>query len=881
MFHHVYGKNAQSTYKVAVLSKETAFLKDSIRDVYFSSLWDRGLKPEDSIAISLEYDDPKKVSAKTVKAYVAKLLPVLKNLETKYLYVCDATYFKALTGEKKAEPYIGYVLPCSHTGYEDVHVVYGVNYQRLIHDPQQKAQVKAGLDALHDHMNGQYTPPGQGIIHSEWYPDTTADIAKALQFLKQFPQLTCDIEGFDLKLEQCGIATIQFSWDKHNFVAFKVDLEELAQQDADGNYSRRVDNPVRRGLLRQFFEQYEGAMVYHSAIFDVKHLVFNLFMQNPLDRVGLVDGLHVMTRNIHCTKVISYLALNSCAGNTLGLKHLAQEFAGNWAVDEITDIRKIPVNELLRYNGVDGLSTFYVAEKYYPKMVADNQLEIYQTLFRPSLKLLIHTELIGMPMCPKKIVETKAKLEILHGKYLSSIQTHPTVQALNEVLQRDAMRKANEKLKTKQHPLSHFKDVVFNPGSPLQLQKLLYEVIGLPVTDLTDSKQPATGGKIIKKLMGHKLAEPHKELLQAIRDWGEVAKILQAFMPAFENGFLKADGMRYLHGCFNLGGTVSGRLSSSDPNLQNLPANSAYGKLVKEMFVPAEGWLMCGADFASLEDRISALLTRDPNKLKVYTDGFDGHALRAVSYWPEEMPDIDINSVESVNALAEKGHKYGNFRQMSKTPTFLLTYGGTHHGMMKQLGWTKEKSLIVEERYHTLYEHSDKYIASRIQQACTDGYVEVAFGLRVRTPMLAQTVLGTKVTPYEAAAEGRTVGNAMGQSYGLLNNRAAAAFMERVYASEYRYDVLPICLIHDSIYLLVKNDINIIKWVNKELTDAMAWQELPEISHPTVKLGAEMDIHYVNWAQPITIPADADEATIRRLCAEGKEKYDGKNLQKV
>ncbi|TKW65167.1 MAG: hypothetical protein DI616_15685 [Paracoccus denitrificans] len=201
--------------------------------------------------------------------------------------------------------------------------------------------------------------------------------------------------------------------------------------------------------------------------------------------------------------------------------------------------------------------------------------------------------------------------------------------------------------------------------------------------------------------------------------------------------------------------------------------------------------------------------------------------------------------------------------------------------MMKQLGWDKEKALQVEERYHSLYKHSDDYIAARIQQACKDGYVEVAFGLRVRTPMLGRSILGTKVTPYEAAAEGRTVGNAMGQSYGLLNNRAAIAFMEKVYASPYRYDVMPICLIHDSIYLLVKNDLATLEWVNRELTTAMSWQDLPEIDHPTVKLGAEMDIHYVNWAQPITIPADADQATIARICAEGKKKYDEKNLQQV
>ena len=85
----------------------------------------------------------------------------------------------------------------------------------------------------------------------------------------------------------------------------------------------------------------------------------------------------------------------------------------------------------------------------------------------------------------------------------------------------------------------------------------------------------------------------------------------------------KGDGVIWLHGSFNLGGTVSGRLSSSDPNLQNIPAGSIYGKMIKKCFTAPEGWIMCGADFASLEDRISALTTKDPAKLKVY----EGHKI--------------------------------------------------------------------------------------------------------------------------------------------------------------------------------------------------------------------------------------------------------------
>lgn len=576
MFHHIFQKKPDNKYKVAILLKEFAFDQSRIRSTYVDKLVEGGIALDDVIAFTLQYDDPKKVAAKTVKAYVPKLLSVLKNLETKYLYVADSTYFKALTGEKKAEPHLGYILNCCHPGYEDIKIVYGVNYQQLVFDPAKEPLLAAGINAICAHDQGVYTPPGDGIIHSEWYPDTPEEIAKALEFLKQFPKLTCDIEAFDLKLEGAGIGTIQFAWDKHNFVAFKVDLQELAARDDDKNYSRRVDNPVRRKLLREFFESYHGAMIYHSATFDVKHLIYNLFMKDPLDRVGLVDGLHIMCRNLHCTKVMAYLATNSCAGNTLGLKFLAQEFAGNWAVDDIVDIRKIPVHELLRYNGVDGLSTFYVAEKYYPIMIADNQIDLYNGLFRASLKLLIHTELVGMPMCPKKIVETKVKLEALQRDYKKVIDEHPLVLKLNDLLQRKEQTKVNGKLKVKQHPLSHFADTTFNPGSPLQLQELLYGLMALPVLEVTDTKQPATGTKVIKKLMEHEKAKPFKDLMQALRDYSAVSKIISAFIPAFENGQLKADGMRYLHGCFNLGATVSALIRSSS-DAKSAPTNNHPG----------------------------------------------------------------------------------------------------------------------------------------------------------------------------------------------------------------------------------------------------------------------------------------------------------------
>ena len=284
-----------------------------------------------------------------------------------------------------------------------------------------------------------------------------------------------------------------------------------------------------------------------------------------LNTEGLLKGLDVMTRDFHDTKIIAYLATNSTAGNVLGLKPLAHEFAGNWAVEEIKDIRKVPLDKLLQYNLVDALSTWYVRKKYYPIMVRDNQEALYKGLMLDSLKLIIQMELSGMPMSPKAIVETKTKLEAKQAEHLATIRGSNLIKTMNLLVQTKAMEQANAKLKTKQHPLEKFSNETFNPNSGPQLQVLLYELMGLPVLDYTDTKQPATGADTIEKLINHTKEPAYKALLEALIAYGKVTKILSTFIPAFEAGLDKSDGMKYLHGCFNLGGTVSGRLSSSDP----------------------------------------------------------------------------------------------------------------------------------------------------------------------------------------------------------------------------------------------------------------------------------------------------------------------------
>jgi DNA polymerase-1 len=191
--------------------------------------------------------------------------------------------------------------------------------------------------------------------------------------------------------------------------------------------------------------------------------------------------------------------------------------------------------------------------------------------------------------------------------------------------------------------------------------------------------------------------------------------------------------------------------------------------------------------------------------------------------------------------------------------------------LVKNLGFSEKEAKEIEKAYHDLYKVSDEWVKAKMDQASKDGYVDVAFGLRVRTPLLAQVIRGHRTTPYQAEAEARTAGNALGQSYGLLNNRAANAFMEKVWASKHRTSILPIAQIHDAIYLLIKDDLEVVEWVNENLIAEMQWQDLPEIQHDTVKLGAELDLLWPSWAHPVTLPNEASAEKILALSREHRQ----------
>lgn len=863
---HVLFAPEENTYDIAILIKDSSFIGSSLSEYYVEPLEKLGIPRNKIIAFNLPYDK-KKVSSNQIHAYFNSLIPALDKLGIKYIYCADAEYFKTLTKQRKADNHLGYVLDCAAPKFKHMKVVLGLNYGGLLYNPNQAPKLDLSLVTLADSYNGCYQQLGANIIHKAHYPVFIPQIQAFLNSLHQYPSLTCDIEAFSLNPFEAGIGSIAFAWNKHEGGSFLVDW--IKNPDDSPLEGQQRHNKAIKSLLKHFFINYKWNIKYHNATYDIKVLILELFMSHPQDYQGMLYGLEVMTRDIDDTKVIAYLALNTTAELSLGLKDLGHEYAGDYAESDIKNIRLIPQESLLKYNLTDCLTTWFVFDKYYPVMLQDSQQHIYETLMKPSLKILIQMELVGMPISLERVNEVDTELRALQTKYLNQLSNSPTIKTCQHVLQLKELTAINAKLKTKQHGLEKVADYVFNPNSGNHLIELLYSVMLLPVIDTTATKLPSTSGDTLEKLINHTSNQEYKDVINALIGLSKVDKIITSFIPAFKQAITKKQG-DWLHGGFNLNGTMSGRLSSSKPNLTNLPSGSDFGKLVKSCFKVNKGWVFAGADFNALESVINALITKDPNKLKVFTDGYDSHCINAFGLWGDKMPDI-VNTVDSINSIKKK---YPELRQASKTVSFAAQYGGTYLTFMANSGFSEAEAKQIELRYHELYKESDAWAKAKLELCCKQGYIDVAFGLRIRTPLLAKSVLDNSKTLREAQGEARSVGNAIsGQSYCQLNNRAAVAFMERVWASEFKYDVFLVSLIHDAIYLIMKDDIEVVTWVNRNLIDVMKWQDLPELYHPTVKLGANLDIFYPTWANAITLPNQASKEDILRICKEGVNEY--------
>jgi len=587
---------------IILLIKEDSLNKAEISNHYLSKLMEEGVLPSSVLTLPLMYNTSTKILAKTAKAYLDKLIGKIPESASKLL-IADSSYFKFITKTSKVSSNYGAVVAGSHPGYAHFTCAYVPNYKSLFQQPENAQLIDLGIKAIAGTGNSV-------LIKSAEYGFQYGSDRELLDSLYQYPVLSADIETTGLSLED-EIISISFAWTKHDGLAIDLSIT--------GIY-----------YLKKFFENYKGKLIFHNGLFDAKLLIRSLWMEHNTDYVGMMQGLSYF-KNFDDTMIMAYLAKNATTKVSLRLKEVALEYVGNYAI-EIQDTSKYTKQEILKYNLIDTLATFYVWEKYYTEILS----RPYREIFQPSLYSLLKMMLVGLPMNSHRVNEVH---NILAGKekvLKEQIQENNHVIAFNIILQKDACIKANEQLKKLVKPISDFSDIKFNPSSHIQLAKLLFKTLELPILDKTKSGAPSTSSDVLKDLENYTTDEDILDLLKFVRDLSEVEKINGTFIKAF------MQEKDFLHGNLKLGGTQSGRLASNSPNLTNLPAHGSMGKLVKSCIEAPKGWLFAGADFSALEERIGAILSQDPNRIKVYTDGKDGHSMRTHKYFADQMPDITI-----------------------------------------------------------------------------------------------------------------------------------------------------------------------------------------------------------------------------------------------
>jgi DNA polymerase I len=583
-----------------ILIKENALDLSAIDSYYLDLLEKEGIPKSSVTVLPLLYNTPKKVIAKTAKAYLDKLLSKIPDTVTN-LIIADSPYFKFISKLQKITSVYGAVVPGGYDGYEKFNCVFVPNYKSLFKQPDNDNLIQIGLKAIAGTAS-------KVRINYAGYAFKHGSERELLDALYVHPELTVDVETTGLTLDDY-IISIAFAWNKHEGIAIDISITGMH-------------------YVKEFLESYKGKMIFHNGLFDIKLMVRRWWMEHAKDMVGMMEGIQFF-KDTDDTMLMAYLAKNSTTQVSLGLKDLALDYVGNYAID-IEDASKYPKAELLEYNLIDALGTFYVYEKYREELTSEPYLQIFQPSIYPILKMM----LTGLPVDSSRVKEVHTILSAKEKVLRDQIRQNTCVIEFNDQLRADTCKKANEKLKVLVKTVADFEDVEFNPGSHVQLANLLFKIHDLPVLDTTKTGAPATGADTLADLCNHTKDQDILDLLKFVIDLADVTKINGTFIKAF----LREEDL--LHGSLKLGGTQSGRLASHDPNLTNIPSHGANGKLVKSCVVAEDGWLFGGADFNALEERGGAILTQDPNRIKVYTDGYDGHSMRTHKYFSEKMPDI-------------------------------------------------------------------------------------------------------------------------------------------------------------------------------------------------------------------------------------------------
>jgi DNA polymerase-1 len=339
-----------------------------------------------------------------------------------------------------------------------------------------------------------------------------------------------------------------------------------------------------------------------------------------------------------------------------------------------------------------------------PRLAAERMTSVYETLERPMVAVLARMEGCGIAI------------------------DRPALARLSSEFGHESLRLEGEIQKLAGHPL--------NPGSPKQIGDVLFGVLGLPGGTKTKTGQWATGAKTLEDL-----AEQGHKLPQTILDWRQVSKLRSTYTDALPT-FVDAKTQR-VHTNYSLAATTTGRLSSSEPNLQNIPIRTEAGRKIRRAFVAAPGHKLVSADYSQIELRLLAEVAEVPALRQAFRDGVDIHAMTA-----SEMFGVPVKDMP------------GEVRRRAKAINFGIIYGISAFGLANQLGIEREEAGAYIKKYFERFPGIRDYMDATREFCREHGFVATLFGRKCHYPDIRNSNPSIRAFNERAAINARLQGSA-------------------------------------------------------------------------------------------------------------------------
>ncbi|MEE5070287.1 DNA polymerase I [Pseudomonas alliivorans] len=316
----------------------------------------------------------------------------------------------------------------------------------------------------------------------------------------------------------------------------------------------------------------------------------------------------------------------------------------------------------------------------------------------------------------------------------------------------------------------------FNLGSPKQLGVILYEKLGMPIISKTATGQPSTAEAVLAEL-----AEQDFPLPKVLMQYRSMSKLKSTYTDRLPEQINPRTGR--VHTSYHQAVAVTGRLSSSDPNLQNIPIRTAEGRRIRQAFVAPKGYKLLAADYSQIELRIMAHLAQDEGLLHAFRNDLDVHRATAAEVFGVELENVT-----------------NDMRRSAKAINFGLIYGMSAFGLAKQIGVDRKQSQAYVDRYFARYPGVLDYMERTRAQAAEQGFVETIFGRRLYLPDI-----NAKNQSLRKGAERMAINAPMQGTAADIIKKAMVAV--NGWLDESGLDARVILQVHDELVLEVREDL--------------------------------------------------------------------------